>query len=237
MTLGTHGASGSWVRSYLLAIVATLAVSVPHGGPVWAAGSRAGASRVKPQSKPTRNRQVQQVRTGKPTKPDGPTRMTRAQANQFLRTPKGQAKFQKYKQRALDSATSRLDPHGSRPVTAMATPRARMSISRARAKIITGFTVVASAVTGLMGGIFGGTIGALSGGGPTGAEMLASGAHPATHFFNSGQFVTGAIVGVGVTLVGGLTAAYGFRKNAKNIERRAEGEAMAQLFQDLGVRD
>lgn len=222
------------MRSFALLSCLCLSLALPASSfteVAWA-GSARQAKRVKPQTQRQNARSAARTQTRSRR---GTPRMTVQEANRFMRTPKGQAKLQSLKQKALDKPAGVMHTGGfGKPTIGQGSRRDKMSVAKLRSKVIAGFSVIGSTVTGVMGGVFGGAL-KMMGGGMAGTDLLAGG-HPAAGFFSSGHFVTGAIVGVGVTLVGGLTAAYGFRRQAKKIERQAEVEATADFYREMGAR-
>ena len=181
-----------------------------------------------------------QPQTRRPTKavgrakvPAKPARrpVSHHELNTFLRSPAGKAKLKVYKQQAFDVPRMVAHPNGEKPFMSLGAKHKAFKRSGRLVKI---FAYAGSVVTGAMGGMFGGFIGMMTGGMPTGPEMLQHpGTHPAMHFFSQGHVLVGAIIGAGGAIAVGTAVAMGFKRAAKKVDRQAHEEAVARILDEL----
>jgi hypothetical protein len=167
----------------------------------------------------------------------GKPKMTRQEANQFMRSGAGKATLRQYKQQALDAPRTVTNHRAYELSNKQGTLREVRGIHRARARAVKVATAVTSVVSGLLGATIGGAIGMFTGVMPSGPQMVDAGVHPAMHFISQGHFAMGAVVAAGVTLAGGWAVARNFGRQARKVDRQAQTEAENRLLSELGVRD
>lgn len=181
-------------------------------------------------------RSPQQRRVQRPAKKASAPRPQRRQVshqelNTFLRTPAGKAKLKVYKQQAFDAPRMIAHPKGEKPFVSL---RQKHQFYKSSGRLIKIASYATSVVTGTMGAFFGGFVGMMTGGMPTGPEMLQNpGVHPAMHFLSQGHVVIGAIIGAGAAIATGTAIAMGFKRAARRVDRQAEDEAVARILGEL----
>jgi len=158
--------------------------------------------------------------------------MSRAQANQFLRSPTGKATIRRYAAEALEAPRAVSD---FRAKEGFGSLREQRDFYRSRGRILKIFAYASSAVTGVMGGMLGGVFGMFTGGLPSGPEMMQQATHPAMHFISQGEVVIGALIGAGTAIAAGTAASFRYRRMAREVERQAESEATLRLWNQLGA--
>jgi hypothetical protein len=157
--------------------------------------------------------------------------VTHHELNSFLRSPAGKAKLRVYKEQAFDAPRMIAHPKGERPFVSL---RQQHKFYKSSGRLIKIAAYATSVVTGTMGAFFGGFIGMMTGGMPSGPEMLQHpGVHPAMHFLSQGHVVIGAIIGAGAAIATGTVVAMGFKRSAKRVDRQAEEEAIARILGEL----
>lgn len=171
------------------------------------------------------------VGRAKVTKPPPRRAVSHHELNSFLRSPAGKAKLKVYKQQAFEVPRAIANPKGEKPFVSLGQQHKAYKSSGRLIKIAAYAT---SVVTGAMGAMFGGFIGMMTGGMPTGPEMLQNpGMHPAMHFLSQGHVVVGAVVGAGAAILTGTAIAMGFKRAARRVDRQAEEEAVARILSEL----
>jgi hypothetical protein len=181
-------------------------------------------------------RSPQQRRVQRPVKKSTMQRPQRRQVshhelNTFLRSPAGKAKLKVYKQQAFDAPRAIAHPKGERPFASL---RQQHQFYKSSGRLIKIASYATSVVTGTMGAFFGGFIGMMTGGMPTGPEMLQNpSVHPAMHFLSQGHVVIGALIGAGAAIATGTAVAMGFKRAARRIDRQAEDEAVTRILGEL----
>jgi hypothetical protein len=164
-------------------------------------------------------------------KPPPRRQVTHHELNSFLRSPAGKAKLRVYKEQAFDAPRMIAHPKGERPFVSL---RQQHKFYKSSGRLIKIAAYATSVVTGTMGAFFGGFIGMMTGGMPSGPEMLQHpGVHPAMHFLSQGHVVIGAIIGAGAAIATGTVVAMGFKRSAKRVDRQAEEEAIARILGEL----
>ena len=172
-------------------------------------------------------------RTARKTAVKPPTRrpVSHQELNSFLRSPAGKAKLSVYKQQAFDAPRMIAHPKGERPFVSL---RQQHKFYKSSGRLIKIAAYATSVVTGTMGAFFGGFIGMMTGGMPSGPEMLQHpGVHQAMHFLSQGYVVIGAIIGAGAAIATGTVVAMGFKRSARRVEGQAENEAIARILGEL----
>lgn len=193
----------------------------------------AASSAVERSSFAARKQQVRKQGQVKKTTPVKPQRrqVSHHELNSFLRSPAGKAKLKVYKQQAFDAPRVIAHPKGERPFVSL---RQQHKFYKSSGRLIKIAAYATSVVTGAMGAFFGGFIGMMSGGMPTGPEMLQNpGMHPAMHFLSQGHVVVGAVIGAGAAILTGTAIAVGFKRSARRVDRQAEEEAVARILGEL----
>jgi hypothetical protein len=206
-------------RTICLAVTCVLAVG-------WAPTGTALAAKRQPA-------QRRQVRPVKKTTAPRPQRrvVSHQELNTFLRSPAGKAKLKVYKQQAFDAPRTIVNKTGEKPFVSL---RHQHQAYKSSGRLIKIAAYATSVVTGTMGAFFGGFVGMMSGGMPTGPEMLQHpGVHPAMHFLSQGHVVIGAIIGAGAAIATGTVIAMNFKRAAKRIDRQAEDEAVTRILAEL----
>lgn len=157
--------------------------------------------------------------------------VSQQELNSFLRSPAGKAKLNVYKNQAFDAPRVIAHPKGERPFVSL---RQQHKFYKSSGRLIKIASYATSVVTGAMGAFLGGFIGMVSGGMPTGPEMLENPAvHPAMHFLSQGHVVIGALIGAGAAIATGTAVAIGFKRQAKQVDKQAENEAIARILGEL----
>ncbi len=210
------------MRARTLSFAATcllIAASVSTGGSADAAQKR------QTRRTPTRVKKTAAV------KPPPRRPVSHQELNSFLRSPAGKAKLTVYKQQAFDAPRMIAHPKGERPFVSL---RQQHKFYKSSGRLIKIAAYATSVVTGTMGAFFGGFIGMMTGGMPSGPEMLQHpGVHPAMHFLSQGHVVIGAIIGAGAAIATGTVVAMGFKRSARRVEGQAENEAIARILGEL----
>jgi hypothetical protein len=204
------------------AVVTGLAVALSLPFPLGAAEAASG------RRKPVR--EVRSVRPAPAPRPQ-PT-MTRAQANQFLRSRAGKATIRQYAAEALEAPRAVSDFRADRGFNSL---REQRDFYKSRGRILKIFSYASSVVTGVMGGMLGGVFGMFTGGLPSGPEMMEQVTHPAMHFISQGEVVVGALVGAGAAIAAGTAASFRYKRMAREVEGQAESEATLRLWNQLGA--
>ena len=180
-----------------------------------------------------RRRQSQRKQpTGKKPPPKAPPRrpVSQHELNSFLRSPAGKAKLKVYKNQAFDAPRAIAHPKGERPFASL---RQQHKFYKSSGRLIKIAAYATSVATGALGAMFGGFVGMISGGMPSGPDMLGSGMHPAMHFLSQGHVVIGAIIGAGGAIAIGTAVAMRFKRDAKKVDKQAEDEAVARILGEL----
>lgn len=182
-----------------------------------------------------RRQQTRRTTPKRPVKKAAPRpqrrQVSHQELNSFLRTPAGKAKLSVYKQQAFDAPRTIAHPKGEKPFVSL---RQQHQFYKSSGRLIKIAAYATSVVTGAMGAFFGGFIGMVTGGMPTGPEMLQNpGVHPAMHFLSQGHVVIGAIIGAGAAIATGTMVAVGFKRQAKKVDRQAEDEAIMRILGEL----
>ncbi len=185
------------------------------------------AHAARKQTRRTTPRPAKKVAAPKPQR----RQVTHHELNSFLRSPAGKAKLSVYKQQAFDAPRTIAHPKGERPFVSL---RQQHHFYKSSGRLIKIAAYATSVVTGTMGAFFGGFIGMMTGGMPSGPEMLQHpGTHPAMHFLSQGHVVIGAIIGAGAAIATGTVVAMGFKRSARRVDQQAENEAIARILGEL----
>ena len=210
------------MRSVRSAVVTGLAVALSLSLPLGAADAAS-----------SRRRPVRQVRSTRPAAAPRPQpTMTRAQANQFLRSRAGKATIRQYAAEAFDAPRVVSDFRAAKGFGSL---REQRDFYKGRGRILRIFSYASSVVTGAMGGMLGGVFGMFTGGLPSGPEMMERVTHPAMYFISQGEVVVGALVGAGAAIAVGTAASFRYKRMAREIEGQAESEATLRLWNELGA--
>lgn len=210
------------MRSVRSAVVTGLAVALSLPLPLGAADAAS-----------SRRRPVRQVGSKRPAVAPRPQpTMTRAQANQFLRSRAGKETIRQYTAEALEAPRPVSDFRAEKGFSSL---REQRDFYRSRGRILKIFSYASSVVTGAMGGMLGGVFGMFTGGLPSGPEMMEQVTHPAMHFISQGEVVIGALVGAGAAIAAGTAASFRYRRMAREIEGQAESEATLRLWNEIGA--
>lgn len=198
---------------------------------LFAASSAVERSALAARKQPTKRTGTgRAVGRAKVTQPQRRT-VSHHELNSFLRSPAGKAKLKVYKQQAFAAPRAIANRNGERPFASLGQQHKAYKNSGRLIKIAAYAT---SVVTGAMGAFFGGFIGMMTGGMPTGPEMLQNpGTHPAMHFLSQGHVVVGAVIGAGAAILTGTAIAMGFKRAARRVDRQAEEEAVARILGEL----